>query len=561
MSDLFVGTGIAHSILLFAFVIALGLWLGKFKVKGISIGSTWILFVGIIMSHFGFMSDPTVLSFMKDFGLILFVFAIGLQVGPGFFRSFKSGGVTLNLLAMLLVLLAVGVTVAIKAITGEDLKIMTGVMSAAVTNTPGLGAAQQTLNDAIASGATDASVDSAKLGSAYAVAYPLGVLAVIFLLIMSKAFFKVDLQKEQDAYQAMTGGKESARRMHCEVANPALYGKSVKELKESRKDSFVISRMMRHDEIFTPDDSTVFEKGDKVMLVTTQKYVDDIRLIFGKEIPLHLSDWEKKVEDESQNLHSGMILVSNSKLTGKTLRSLDIRHRFGVTVTRVYRADINFVAGPDSYIEVGDTLRVVGIEEDIEKLATMLGNKRAQLDHPNLIPIFMGIVLGVILGSVPIAFPGIPQPVKLGLAGGPLIIAILLGFIGPKWHITTYTTMSANLMIREIGISFFMAAVGLGAGAGFVESIMNGGYWWILYGFLITFIPVSLVIIIARLVFHLNFYQITGLISGGTTDPAVLAFAQGMYGTDYTSINYATVYPLTMFMRVLAAQLLILFAL
>ena len=297
------------------------------------------------------------------------------------------------------------------------------------------------------------------------------------------------------------------------------------------------------------------------MLVTTQKYVDDIRLIFGKEIPLHLSDWEKKVEDESQNLHSGMILVSNSKLTGKTLRSLDIRHRFGVTVTRVYRADINFVAGPDSYIEVGDTLRVVGMEEDIEKLAAMLGNKRAQLDHPNLIPIFMGIVLGVILGSVPIAFPGIPQPVKLGLAGGPLIIAILLGFIGPKWHITTYTTMSANLMIREIGISFFMAAVGLGAGAGFVESIMNGGYWWILYGFLITFIPVSLVIIIARLVFHLNFYQITGLISGGTTDPAVLAFAQGMYGTDYTSINYATVYPLTMFMRVLAAQLLILFAL
>jgi putative transport protein len=561
MLDLFTGTGIAHSILLFAFVIASGLFLGKFKIKGISIGSTWILFVGIIMSHFGFVSDPTVLAFMKDFGLILFVFAIGLQVGPGFFRSFRSGGVTLNLLAVLLVVLAVLTTVAIHLISGENMKIMTGVMSAAVTNTPGLGAAQQTLSDAIASGATSPEIDAADLGSAYAVAYPLGVLLVIFLIIASKSFFKIDLDKEQNDMKTKTGGNESARRMHLEVANPAIYGKKVSEIMVGKENQFVVSRMMRNGEIFTPEDDTIFQKGDKVMVVTTQPYVDNIRLIFGKEIPMHLSDWEAQVAQENIDIQSSRLLVSNSRLTGKTLRALDIRHRYNVTVTRIYRSGINLVAGPDSFVEVGDTLRVVGSDEGIRRLAQLVGNKAEELNRPNLVPIFFGIVLGVILGSIPIAFPGIPQPVKLGLAGGPLIVAILLGYFGPKWRITTYTTMGANLMIREIGISFFMAAVGLGAGENFVESIVNGGYWWILYGAVITIVPVTLVMLIARLFLHLNFYQITGLISGGTTDPAVLSFAQGMYGTDYTSINYATVYPLTMFMRVLAAQLLILFAL
>ena len=477
MRDLFLGAGIAHSILVFAVVIAIGLYLGKFKLKGISIGSTWILFVAILLSHFGLRVDTTVLSFMKDFGLILFVFSIGLQVGPGFFHSFKKGGLQLNLLAVTLVLLAVAVTVAIHFISGEDLKTMVGVMSGAVTNTPGLGAAQQTMADSMRAEnylASDIASATSGLASAYAVAYPLGVLLVIALIMFFKAIFKVDLNKEKEALDSEDNNEDVARRMHCEVENPAVFGLSIKDATRDLGNSIVISRILRDGLISIPGPDTVLKKGDK--------------------------------------------------------------------------------------LQMGDVLRVVGPEEGIAEVAGLVGNQTSSLNRPNLIPIFFGIAVGVIFGSIPIAIPGIPQPIKLGLAGGPLIIAILLGYFGPKWKITTYTTQSANLMIREIGISFFMAAVGLGAGQNFVSSIVNGGYWWILYGALITFIPVCTIGLVARYVCKLNFYQICGLISGGTTDPAVLAFTQGAYGTDYPSVNYATVYPLTMFMRVLVAQLLILVA-
>ncbi len=552
MHSLFFGNGIAHSILLFSVVIALGLWLGKFKVKGVSIGSTWILFVGIILSHFGLRSNPTVLAFMKDFGLILFVFSIGLQVGPGFFSSFKKEGVKLNLLATLLVVLAVVVTVCIHFVTGESLFTMTGVMSGAVTNTPGLGAAQQTLSDAPAAG-----VGAESLASAYAVAYPIGVLGVIFLIILSKGLFKVDLDREREALDKSQDSGETARRMHCQVSNPAIYGKKLSEIITEMSPRFVVSRVLHEGAIFSPDANTVLHEGDKLLIVTDHKDVDTVRIIFGEEVPLHEKDWQEM----SPALVSRKLLITKSELTGKSIAELNFRRRYGVTVTRVIRAGLELVARPGLILQMGDGLMVVGAEEDIKKVSEMVGNKAENLSKPNLVPIFFGIAIGVIFGSLPLHIPGIPQAVKLGLAGGPLIIAILLGYFGPKFRITTYTTVSANKMIREIGIAFFMAAVGLDAGKTFVSSLTAGGYWWILYGALITLIPVVTVILLARLVFKLNFYEICGLISGGTTDPAVLAFSQNLYGTDYASVNYATVYPLSMFLRVLVAQLLILFAL
>ena len=561
MHDLFFGSGIAHSILLLAVVIASGLWLGRFKVKGVSIGTTWILFLGILLSHFGLRSDPVVLTFMKDFGLILFVFSIGLQVGPGFFQSFRKGGVTMNLLAAGMILLAVLVTLAIHWITGESLVTMVGVMSGAVTNTPGLGAAQQTLSDAMVSGGQTreaAAAASSSLASAYAVAYPLGVLGVIFLVILLKGIFKVDLERERkELEQNESSAQDSARRMHCEVENPAVFGKRLEDVVGDMKDRFVVSRIMRGGEISIPGPDTVLQQGDKVLIVTSQAHVDTVRIIFGEEVPMHLDDWVRKDE----HLVTRRLAITNSSLTGKRLRELHIREKYGVSVTRILRTGLELVARPDLILQMGDSVLVVGSEDSIARVAAVVGNKPEKLSHPNLVPIFFGIALGVIFGSIPFKFPGIPQPVKLGLAGGPLIIAILLGHFGPKWKITTYTTLSANMMLREIGISFFLAAVGLGAGENFVSSVLNGGYWWILYGALITLIPVFLTGLIARLVFKLNFYQICGLLSGGNTDPAVLAFAQDAYGTDYTSINYATVYPLSMFLRVLVAQLLVLFAL
>ena len=552
MGALFTGNGIAHSILLFAVVIALGLYLAKFKVKGVSIGSTWILFVGIILSHFGLRSNPIVLSFMKDFGLILFVFSIGLQVGPGFFSAFKKDGVKLNLLSTALVLLAVIVTVAIHFITKESIFTMTGVMSGAVTNTPGLGAAQQTLSDSGIAG-----VSPTTLASAYAVAYPIGVLGVIFLLILSKSLFKIDLDHEREALDKEQDTGDTARRMHCQVSNPAIYGKTLKEIVADMGDRFVVSRILHDGKITTPGPQTVFHEGDKLLIVTDHKDVDTVRIIFGEEVPLHQEDWNRM----DSHMVPRKLTITNTSLTGKHLYQLGFRKKYNVTVTRVIRSGIELVARPGLILQMGDSIIVVGTEEDIEAASKVVGNKPERLSHPNLVPIFFGIALGVIFGSLPIAIPGIPQPVKLGLAGGPLIIAILLGYFGPRLKITTYTTTSANMMLREIGISFFMAAVGLDAGKTFVSSITAGGYWWILYGALITLIPIATIILLSRLVFKLNFYEICGLVSGGTTDPAVLSFAQNLYGTDYASINYATVYPLTMFLRVLVAQLMILLAL
>ena len=557
MHDLFFGTGIAHTILLIAFVIGVGLYLGRFKLKGISLGSTWILFMGILMGHLGFRADAGVLHFVKEFGLILFVFSIGLQVGPGFFHSFRSGGVKMNLLAAMNILLAVGLTYALSFCTGEDLKTLVGVMSGAVTNTPGLGAAQQTYIDvATAAGVsgTIASSASENLASAYAVAYPLGVIGVIVVLIVGKALFRINPQKELEDIKAAEDSVPHARRMHVAVENPAIFGKKLYDVIQSFGGDFVVSRVMKGDEVLFPGPETILEEGDKLLLVTSQAEVDRLRILFGQEVPMHVEQWQEK----DPNMVTRRIVVTKPSLTGKTLRSLRLRSAFGVSVTRVIRAGVELVAGPDLYLQMGDGLICVGTAENISHLAQKVGNSNEALNKPNLVPIFLGIVVGILFGSLPIRFPGIPQAIKLGLAGGPLIIAILLGHFGPKYKITTYVTPSASMMIREIGISLFLAAVGIGAGANFWSSIVGGGYWWILYGALITLIPISITFIVARLLCRLNFFQICGLISGSCTNPPVLAFAQGMYGSDYISVNYATVYPLTMFLRVLVAQVLIL---
>ena len=559
MKDLFFGHGIAHSIMLLAFVIGGGIFLGRFKFKGISLGSTWILFLGILMGHLGFSADLDVLHFVKEFGLILFVFSIGLQVGPGFFHSFKSGGVKMNLLAAMCVLLAVAVTWAISVLTGEDLSTMTGVMSGAVTNTPGLGAAQQTYIDVAVEGGTStlaAGEASEHLASAYAVAYPMGVIGVILVILLGKALFRIDPQKELEELKAQDDVVDKARRMHVAVENPAIFGKKLQDVLKDFGGDFVVSRVMKGEQISFPGADTVLEEGDKLLVVTSQHEVDKIRILFGEEVPMHQTDWMEK----DHHMVTRRIVVTKSDLTGKKLKELAFRSAFGVSVTRVIRAGVELVASPNLYIQMGDGLMCVGTEKNIENLARRVGNSNDALNKPNLVPIFLGIVVGIIFGSIPIRFPGIPQAIKLGLAGGPLIIAILLGHFGPKYKITTYTTTSANLMLREIGISLFLAAVGIGAGDNFWSSIVNGGYWWILYGTLITLIPVGVTFIVARALCHLNFYQICGLISGSCTNPPVLAFAQGMYGSDYTSVNYATVYPLSMFLRVLVAQLLILIA-
>ena len=551
-------SGTAYSILLFAVVITIGLWLGKLSFKGISLGATWILFVGIVLSHFGFRPDAPVQHFMKDFGLILFVFSIGLQVGPGFFHSFKKGGLLMNGLAVGMVLLAAACAFIIHIVTGESLETMVGVMSGAVTNTPGLGAAQQTLSDSMAGmPASLVSNASSRLASAYAVAYPLGVLGVILVLILLKSVFRIDTAAEIRKIEAQDDSSEdSARRIHCEVENPALFGMKLSDVLADMSNVMVVSRIMRDGHVSIPSADTVLQEGDKVLVVSSQKNVERIVITFGKEIPMHVDDWVKK--DES--MVSRKIVITKGNITGKRLRDLNFRALYGVSVTRVIRAGIELVARADLILQMGDRLQVVGTEEAINSVASVVGNKPAKLNHPNLMLIFAGIALGVFLGSLPIRIPGVPQPIKLGLAGGPLIVAILLGYFGPRLKISTYTSVSANMMLREIGISFFLAAVGLGAGENFVSSLMNGGWSWILYGALITFIPVLVTGLVGRLVFKLDFYQICGLITGATTNPPVLAFAQNAYGTDYTSVNYATVYPLSMFMRVLVAQVLILIA-
>ncbi|WP_278603136.1 putative transporter [Alistipes indistinctus] len=548
-NESFWGGGVAHSVLILALVIALGIMLGKIKVAGISLGVTWILFVGIIFSHFGMRLNEHLIHFMKEFGLILFVYSIGLQVGPGFFSSFKKGGVRLNLLATMVVCAGVLVTCGLYVITGLPVTTMVGILSGAVTNTPGLGAAQQAYSDMTG-------IDSPDIALGYAVAYPLGVIGIILSMMVLRRVFRIDFAKEEKkALDTMDVQHDSVAQPHSlSVVNPALEDKSIRELQGLVNRDFVISRIRRQGgEIEIADDDTLLHVGDQILVVTTPRDAAAITAFIGRDVQV---EWEQL----DKRLISRRILITKPELNGKSLAQLKLHAGFGVSITRVNRAGVDLIAQPSLQLQMGDRVTVVGTEVSIANVEKVLGNSMKRLNAPNLIPIFIGIVLGVMLGSLPFTFPGIPQPVKLGLAGGPLIVSILISRFGPKFKLVTYTTMSANLMLREVGIALFLACVGLGAGEEFVETIIDGGgYAWIGYGAIITILPLLIVGAIGRLWFKVDYFTLIGVMAGATTDPPALAYSNDLAGNDIPSVGYATVYPLTMFLRVLSAQLLILF--
>lgn len=544
------GGGVAHSVLILPLVIAFGIMLAKIKVAGISLGVTWILFVGIVFGHFNLNLDEHLLHFLKEFGLILFVYSIGLQVGPGFFSAFKKGGFTLNVLAMTVVFAGVIITVSIHLITGIPITTMVGILSGAVTNTPGLGAAQQANSDLNG-------IDAPEIALGYAVAYPLGVVGCILSLLGLKYLLHINTkQEEAHAEQGLGHLQElTVRPVSLEVRNEALEGKRIKEIRPLVNRNFVVSRIRHHDgkkETELVNSDTVLHLQDKILVIATPIDMEAITAFFGKPIDM---EWEQL----NKELVSRRILITKPELNGKTLSQLKIRNNFGASVTRVNRSGVDLVAAPQLQLQMGDRVTIVGSELAVSHAEKVLGNSMKRLNHPNLIPIFLGIALGCILGSLPFMFPGIPQPVKLGLAGGPLIVSILISRFGPQYKLITYTTMSANLMIREIGISLFLACVGLGAGRGFVETIIyEGGYVWIGYGIIITVLPLLLAGIIGRCVFKLNYYTLIGVLAGSTTNPPALAYCNDLTSCDAPAVGYATVYPLTMFLRVLTAQILIL---
>ncbi len=550
MYNLFFGGGIGHSILLVATVIFMGILLGKIKIAGISLGITWILFVGIFFSHFNMRMDPEALHFLKEFGLILFVYSVGLQVGPGFFSSFKKGGMTLNMLAVLIIFLVILTTYVIYKVTGLPITTMVGILSGAVTNTPGLGAAQQAFFDITGKEGTD-------IAMGYAVAYPLGVIGIIVAIILIRRIFRISFEKENEMLQNEREEK-AVRATHVSVLvkNPALFGKEVAEIADLIDRKFVISRVLHENSgIEIAYSRTHLEQGDKLFIIAAKQDIGPIIAFIGERLDMHRADWEQL----DANLISRRIVITRSEINGKALADLHLRGGFGVNVTRVNRSGLDLVASPGLELQIGDRITVVGTDKNVGNVEKILGNSLRRLREPNLVPIFLGIALGILLGSIPFTFPGIPQPVKLGLAGGPLIVAILISRFGPHYKLVTYTTMSANLMMREIGISLFLACVGLDAGAGFADTVINGGYAWIGYGFIITFLPLMIVGMIARVVYKINYFTLMGLIAGSTTDPPALAYSNNIAGNDMPSVGYATVYPLTMFLRVLTAQLLVLF--
>ena len=543
------GGGVAHSVLILSLVIAFGIMLAKIKVAGVSLGITWILFVGIVFGHFDMTLNEHLLHFMKEFGLILFVYSIGLQVGPGFFSAFKKGGLTLNLLAMLVVFLGVVITIILHFVTGTPITTMVGILSGAVTNTPGLGAAQQANSDLNG-------IDAPEIALGYAVAYPLGVVGIILSLIALKYILRINTKTEEAEAERGLGHIQelTVRPISFEIRNEAIDGKKIKDIRPLMNRDFVISRVQYHDGQGTElaNSDTVLHLNDKILVISTPKDIEAISVFFGKQIDMQWEQLDKK-------LISRRILITKPELNGKMLSQLKIRNNFGASITRVNRSGVDLVAAPQLQLQMGDRVTIVGSELAVSHAEKVLGNSMKRLDHPNLIPIFLGIALGCILGSTPFVFPGIPQPVKLGLAGGPLIVSILISRFGPQYKMITYTTMSANLMLREIGISLFLACVGLGAGKGFVETVIyDGGYVWVGYGVIITIVPLLIAGLVGRYVFKLNYYTLIGVLGGSTTNPPALAYSNDLTSCDAPAVGYATVYPLTMFLRVLTAQILIL---
>lgn len=539
-------SSVAHIVALYAFVISIGVLLGKIKIFGVSLGVTFVLFMGILMGHFGFTGDTHILHFIREFGLILFVFCIGLQVGPSFFTSFKKGGMTLNALALGIVALNITTALIIYYADGTiPLPMIVGILYGAVTNTPGLGAANEALNQLNYTG------DPIALG--YACAYPLGVVGIIGSIIAVRYICRVNFKKEEEELHAKeSGNKHKPHILHLEVRNESISGKTLIKVKEFLGRPFVCSRICHEGHVSIPNHETTFNIGDQLFIVCSEEDAAAVTAFIGREIKV---DWEK----QDMPMVSRRILITKSEINGKKLGDMHFRSMYGVNITRVNRSGMDLFADPNLTLQVGDRVMVVGQQDAVDRVSNVLGNQLKRLDTPNIVTIFVGIFLGILFGSLPFAIPGMPTPVKLGLAGGPLVVAILIGRFGYKMHLVTYTTMSANLMLREIGIVLFLASVGIEAGEHFVQTVVEGsGLLYVGYGFLITVIPLLIIGLIARWYCKINYFTLMGLIAGSNTDPPALAYSNQTAGNDAPAVGYSTVYPLTMFLRILAGQMILL---
>ena len=555
LKELFTTTdSVAHIALLYAVVIAIGVYLGKIKVFGISLGVTFVLFAGIVAGHIGFTGPANILTFIQDFGLILFVFMIDMQVGPGFFESFGKAGVKLNGLAATAILLNIIVMFACYYIFFDTsdrtaLPMMVGTLYGAVTNTPGLGAANEALGSVFPNGGAP------QIASAYACAYPLGVLGIINATILIRYICKVRLEKEEEQLMAMeeTAANKKPYKMHLEVTNQYLEGKTLLQVHDFLNRDFVISRLVHDGELCIPNRDTLFHVGDQMLIVCAEADHEAIMAFIGPKLDIDF-------EQQDQPLVSKRILITNPKINGKTLASMHFSSVHGVNVTRITRHGMDLFASAGLPMQVGDKIMVVGPEDAVDRVANQMGNSVRRLNAPNIATIFVGIILGIIFGSLPIAIPGMPVPMKLGIAGGPLIIAILIGRYGYKIHLVTYTTTSANMMLREIGLVLFLASVGIKAGANFFETVVEGdGLLYVLTGFLITIIPILIIGPIARIRYKFNYFTIAGMIAGTYTDPPALAYANSICSKEAPALGYSTVYPLSMFLRIFTAQLVVLF--
>ena len=546
---------VAHIALLYAMVIAIGVYLGKIKFGGIALGVTFVLFAGILAGHLGLTAPTNILTFIQDFGLILFVFMIGLQVGPGFFESFGKGGITLNMLSVGTVVLNVAVMFACYFIFFDtsnpiNLPMMVGTMYGAVTNTPGLGAANEALSSVFPNGGAP------QIASGYACAYPLGVLGIIGATIAIRFICRISLNDEEKALEEADAEDTHVKphQMHLQVTNSYLAGRTILQIHDFLNRDFVCSRLLHDGHVTIPNRDTILELGDQLFIVCAEADAEAIIAFIGPEIQVA---WEKT----DQPMVSKRILVTKSSINGKTLGQMHFSSVYGVNVTRITRQGMDLFASPHLPLQVGDRVMVVGPEDLVNRVADVLGNSIKRLDAPNIATIFIGILVGIIFGSLPIAIPGMPVPLKLGIAGGPLIIAILIGRYGYKIKLVTYTTTSANMMLREIGLVLFLASVGIKAGAGFWDTVVQGdGLKYVYTGVLITIIPILIIGTLARLKFKFNYYTIMGMIAGTYTDPPALAYANQICSKEAPAIGYSTVYPLSMFLRILAAQLTILLA-
>ena len=555
-------SSVAHIALIYAIVIAVGVYLGKIKFFGISLGVTFVLFAGIMLGHIykiycpesEFAAPGATLTFIQDFGLILFVFMIGLQVGPGFFESFGKAGIKLNGLAASAILLNIIVMFACYFIffyskhNVNDLPMMVGTLYGAVTNTPGLGAANEALNSVFG----QMNLPVPQIASAYACAYPLGVLGIIGATILVRYLCGVKLEREEAALEEQAGAKDTQKphHMHLEVTNQYLEGKTVLQVHNFLNRDFVVSRILHDGHVSIPNRDTVFHVGDQMYIVCAEADYEAIVAFIGPVIEV---DWEQ----QDQPLVSKRVLVTNSKINGKSFGQMHFSSVYGVNVTRVTRHGMDIFASPNLPLQVGDRIMVVGPQDDVDRVANMMGNSIKRLDAPNIATIFVGIIIGILFGSLPF-IPGMPL-MKLGIAGGPLIIAILIGRYGYKMKLVTYTTTSANMMLREIGLVLFLASVGIKAGANFFDTVMTGdGLLYVLTGFLITIIPILIIGPIARRM-KFNYFTIAGMLAGTYTDPPALAYANSICSKEAPAVGYSTVYPLAMFLRILTAQLIVLF--